>query len=146
MDYSLLVMESTGMMKMATGEGFPLQKGDGTGSRLVFGGYRGFQRRNSRSRLVSRGFSIYRRCWSRGQVKGVFGLSTRRGARPVGGRPPPSWTPRVPYSMVLKSPVRILLHKYLSRRFHSVWTPFDIPLLQNPKIGKKTTIWTGPFG
>ena len=30
-NYSLLVMESTGMMKMATGEGFPLQQGAGTG-------------------------------------------------------------------------------------------------------------------
>ena len=27
MNYSLLVMESAGMMKMATGEGFPLQQG-----------------------------------------------------------------------------------------------------------------------
>ena len=31
MNYSLLVMESAGMMKMATGEGFPLQQGAGTG-------------------------------------------------------------------------------------------------------------------
>ena len=30
-NYSLLVMESTGMMKMATGEGFPLRQGAGTG-------------------------------------------------------------------------------------------------------------------
>ncbi|KRY04459.1 hypothetical protein T12_15567, partial [Trichinella patagoniensis] len=42
-------MESAGMMKMATGEGSPLRQGAGTGSRLVFGGYRGLQRRNSRS-------------------------------------------------------------------------------------------------
>ena len=41
MNYSLLVMESVGMMKMATGEGSPLRQGAGTGSRLVFGGYRG---------------------------------------------------------------------------------------------------------
>ena len=31
MDYSLLVVESAGMMKMATGEGFPLWQGAGTG-------------------------------------------------------------------------------------------------------------------
>ena len=31
MNYSLLVMESTGMMKMATGEGFTLRQGAGTG-------------------------------------------------------------------------------------------------------------------
>ena len=30
-NYSLLVMESTGMMKMATGEGFPLRQGAGMG-------------------------------------------------------------------------------------------------------------------
>ena len=30
-NYSLLIMESTGMMKMATGEGFPLWQGAGTG-------------------------------------------------------------------------------------------------------------------
>ena len=26
-----------------------------------------------------------------------------------------------------------------SRRFHSVWTPFDIPFLRNTKIGKKNS-------
>ena len=46
-NYSLLVMESAGMMKMATGEGFPLRQGAETGSREVFGGYRGLRRRNS---------------------------------------------------------------------------------------------------
>ena len=30
-NYSLLVMESTGMMKMAIGEGFPLRQGAGVG-------------------------------------------------------------------------------------------------------------------
>ena len=48
-NYSLLVMESAGMMKMATGEGCPLRQGAKTGSREVFGGYRGLRRRNSRS-------------------------------------------------------------------------------------------------
>ena len=47
--YSLLVMESAGMMKMATGDGFPLWQGAGTGSREVFGGYKGLRLRNSRS-------------------------------------------------------------------------------------------------
>ena len=31
-NYSLLVMDSTGMMKMATGDGFPLRQGAGMGS------------------------------------------------------------------------------------------------------------------
>ena len=37
-NYSLLVMESAGMMKMATGDGFPLWQGAGTGSQEFFGG------------------------------------------------------------------------------------------------------------
>ena len=37
-NYSLLVMASTGMMKMASGDGIPLRQGAGTGSRLVFSG------------------------------------------------------------------------------------------------------------
>ena len=62
------------MMKMATGEGSPLWQGAGTGSRLVFGGYRGLRRRNSRSRLCSGSLGIYKRCRHREQVRG----STRR--------------------------------------------------------------------
>ena len=34
-NYSLLVMESAGMMKMSTGDGSPLRQGAGTGSQLV---------------------------------------------------------------------------------------------------------------
>ena len=58
-NYSLLVMESAGMMKMATGEGSPLRQGAGTGSRLGFGGYRGLRRRNSRSILFPEVFRVY---------------------------------------------------------------------------------------
>ena len=36
-----------------------------------------------------------------------------------------------------KSPGSYLMRKSRFRRFHSVWTPFDIPFLRNPKIGKK---------
>ena len=39
-DYSLLIVVAAGMMKLATGDDSPLQQGAGTGSRLVFGGYR----------------------------------------------------------------------------------------------------------
>jgi hypothetical protein len=45
-DYSLLIMVAVGMMKMATGDDFPLRQGAKTGSRLVFHGYRGLRRRN----------------------------------------------------------------------------------------------------
>ena len=58
-NYSLLVMESAGMMKMAIGEGSPLRQGAGTGSREVFGGYRGLRRRNSRSIVFPYVFRVY---------------------------------------------------------------------------------------
>ena len=41
-NYSLLVMDSARMMKMASGDGISLRQGAGTGSRLVFGGSGGF--------------------------------------------------------------------------------------------------------
>ena len=86
MNYSLLVMESAGMMKMATREGFPPPAGCRNGSRLVFGGYRGLRRRNSRSRLFSGGFYIYKRFWRREQVRGSPGCPRGRGRAQGGGR------------------------------------------------------------
>src|SRR3989337_713382 len=56
---------------MATSDGSPLRQGAVTGSRLVFGGYKGLRRRNSRSRLFSGGFCIYRNFWRRFHVRGV---------------------------------------------------------------------------
>ena len=94
-NYSLLIMESVGMMKMATGDGFPLRQGAGTGSQLIFHGYRGLRRRNSRSRFISGGFYIYRNFWHREQVRGVHEEPTRpKGARGGRERPPPLWRPR----------------------------------------------------
>ena len=50
-------------------------------TRLVFGGYKALQRRNSLSRLFSGGLGIYRRGWRREQVRGPHGESMRhRGA------------------------------------------------------------------
>ena len=78
---SPIVMESTGMMKMATGDDSPLWQGAGTKSPLVFGGYIGLQQRNSRSRFLSRSLGIYRRVWCRSHVRGPQEESTRhRGA------------------------------------------------------------------
>ena len=71
MNNSLLVMESAGMMKMATREGFPPPAGCQNGSRLVFGGYRGLRWRNSRSRFLFGSLGLYKRCWSREQVRGA---------------------------------------------------------------------------
>ena len=92
MNYSLLVMESSGMMKMATGEGLPPPAGCRNGSRLVFGGYRGFWWRNSRSIVRSGSFpivlgymDIYRRKkYIRGATRGPRGWRAQQG----GGRAP----------------------------------------------------------
>jgi hypothetical protein len=43
-NYSLLVMETSGMMKMASGDDSPLRQGAGIASRLVFHGYKGLRR------------------------------------------------------------------------------------------------------
>ena len=83
----------------------------------------------------------------------IGGRSTsveQRGAHEGGGRaqvvgtPPASWLPRLFLDAHSKSPGSRLLRKSRSRRIHSVWTPFDIPFLRNPKIGKKTAICVGP--
>ena len=60
MNYSLLIMETAGMMKMASGDDFPLRQGAGIGLQMVFLWYRGVRRRRRCSRLISGGFSIYR--------------------------------------------------------------------------------------
>ena len=57
-----------------------------------------------------------------------------------GRRAPTSWPPLLCLDIGPKSPGSCSLRKSRSRRFHSVWTPFDIPFLRNTKIGKKTTI------
>ena len=59
--------------------------------------------------------------------------------------PPASCLPPLFLDAHSKSPGSRLLRKSRSRRFHSVWTSFDIPFLRNPKIGKKTAIWDGPL-
>ena len=76
------------MMKMDTGEGFPLRQGDGTGSREVFGGSEacGSGTPDLSSVLEVLGYvGIYRRKKSVGRCsKGP----QDKGACPVGGVPP----------------------------------------------------------
>ena len=62
MNYSLPVMESARMMKMATGDGSPLRQGAGTGPGLIFG------------------TNMIQRTWSARQ--GIYEETTRQGARP----------------------------------------------------------------
>ena len=121
MNYSLLIMESAGMMKIATGDGSPLRQGAGTGSRLVFGGYRGLRWQNSRSRFLFGGFCIYMNFWHLSHVKGVSESSMRQGARP-GGRahPPPSWMARDSSGPTLLLLGLLLVHKKLSKNGTSI--------------------------
>ena len=67
------------------------------------------------------------------------------GGRALGvGAPPTSWLPLLFLDVGSKSPGSYLLRKSRSRRFHSIWTPFDITFLRNPKTGKKQQFWVGP--
>ena len=134
------------MMKMATGEGSPLRQGAGTGSREVFGGYRGLRRRNSRSILFPEGFRVYRYIYigernTSGEPRGAH----EGGGRAQGGwaRPLPraslvsflTWTPSLPGCFPSKN--------NFSRRFHSVSTPFDIPFLRNTETREKQELALG---
>ena len=81
-------MDSTGMMKMASGDGIPLRQGARTGSQLVFGGCRGLRWQNSRCRLFSGGFCIYRNFWRRSHVRGGLRIVHEIGPTPSRvGRP-----------------------------------------------------------
>ena len=60
------------------------------------------------------------------------------------GAPPASCTPDCFLDVGSKSSGSSSFRKSRSRRFHSVWTPFDILFLRNTEIGKKTAIWAGP--
>ena len=69
-----------------------------------------------------------------------------RGAHEGGGR---ALLPRGRLTASLTSTPSLLDYvcskKRSSRRFHSIWIPFDIPFLRNTEIGKKTLICTGPL-
>ena len=72
-------------------------------------------------------------------------LVEQQGAHEGGGRawggsvPPTSWPPCWFLDVGSKSPGSCSVRKSRSQRFHSVWTPFDIPFLRNSEIGKKNS-------
>ena len=68
-----------------------------------------------------------------------------RGAQRGWAHPPISWPPRLLLDLHSKSSGSRSFRKSRSRRFHSIWTPFDILFLRNTEIGKKTAICTGPL-
>ena len=87
---------------------------------------------------------IYRRKkYVSGATVGPRGWRARLGEV---GAPPTLWPPLLCPDVGSKSPGSCSLRKSRSRRFHSVWTPFDIPFPRNPKTGKKTTILGWAFG
>ena len=88
--------------------------------------------------IVSWYVGIYRR---KEYVGGATGGPRGWRARLVEvGATPTSWPPLFFLDVGSKSPGSCSLRKSCPRRFHYIWTPFDIPFLRNPKIGKKRTI------
>ena len=68
-----------------------------------------------------------------------------RGAHEGGGRPPTSWLPGSFLDVGSKSSGSCSFRKSRSRRFHSIWTSFDILFVRNSEIGKKKQqFWVGP--
>ena len=79
------------------------------------------------------GTNVIQRTWSESQ-------ETIEAATRVLGAPPTSCPPDGFPSVESKLPRLHLFQKSRSRRFYSVWIPFDIPFLRNTEIGKKTAI------
>ena len=95
--------------------------------------------------------------WCSWMFSGYVGIYRRKkyvGGRPRGprdrgralqggGRPPILWGPRELLDLHSKLSGSDLFQKSRFQRFHSVWTPFDIPFLRNTETGNKTAIWAG---
>ena len=146
MNYSLLIMESAGMMKMATGEGFPpsdrvskqgpdwflvATEACGGGTPDLFC-----------SPMVLGYIDIYRRKkLVRGATRGPRGWRARPGG---GGRAPLPRAFLVAFLTCTPSlPGCFLSKNNFSRRFHSVLTPFDIPFLRNTETREKQELALG---
>ena len=89
-------------------------------------------------------FSRYVGLYRRKKYVGGRPRGPRDRGRALQGGPPISWPPRLLLHLHSKSSGSRSFQKSRSRRFHSVWTPFDIPFLRNTEIGKKTAIRAGP--
>ena len=135
--YPLLVMESTGMMKIATGEGFPLRKGAGTGLdwlSVATGASGG----GTPALLCSWKFlgymEIYRRKkYVRGATRGPRGAHEGGGrAQGVGAPPCLVASSLLPLRGLQVSRVAFL-PKISSVKFQVNWTPFDFPFLRYSK-------------
>ena len=75
-----------------------------------------------------------------------LGQGSYEGPTRVGACPPASWPPHCVSDFISKSSGLLSVQERSSRRFHSVWSPFGIPFLQNSKIGtQKTETVTRPL-
>ena len=111
--------------------GFPLRQNAGDGSKMGSLGYRRLRRWKLYCGCSLDVFGVRRLIWEEEVHRWTPEGPTRQGARPVGGgRPPISWRLRLFLALYSKLSGSDLFQKSRSRRFHSVWTPFDIPFLQ----------------
>ena len=111
---------------------FPLRQSSDEGSKMGSRGYRSYGSGNCVSGapwMFSGYVGLYRR------KKYVGGRP--RGPWDRGARPTLSWPPRLLLDLHSKSSGSRSFQKSRSQRFHSIWTPFDIPFLRNTEIGKK---------
>ena len=132
-----------GDVSTATGDDSPLRQGAETGPRLVFGGYRGLWRQNSRSRLCSGGFSIYRYFWRREQVRGSPRRPRGRGRAQVVGRAPTLVGASGLFWPISDTPWASSGPKIIFVKFQVNWTPFGFPFLRYSKTRKKQKLALG---
>ena len=125
--------------------GSPLRQNTGDGSKMGSRGYRRLRRWKLYCGCSLDVFGVRRLMWEEEVRWWTPEGPTRQGVRPIGGRPPISWEPRLLLDLHSKSSGSRSFQKSRSRRFHSVWTLFDIPFLRNTKIGThKKAIRVGP--
>ena len=124
---------------------FPLRQSAGEASKMRSRGYRRLRRWKLCFVVLLDVFGVRRYIQDEEVRRWPPEGPTRQGARPTGGAHPPiSWGPQRFLDLHSKLSGSHSFQKSRSRRFHSVWTPFDILFLRNTEIGKKTAIWAGP--
>ena len=103
-------------------------------------------RRKGISNGVETEWNLLEKLFLEGKQPGRLGVHVKKATRKKRGRgalPPPSWPPRWLLDFHSKSSRSRSFQKSRSRRFHSVWTPFDIPFLRNTKTREKQKLALG---
>ena len=119
---------------------FPLQRAPTKAPRWDLTNTEGYRGGNCVS-LAPWMFSGYVGLYRRKKYVGGRPRGPRDRGTPYRGRPPISWRPQLLLDLHSKSPGSRSFQKSRSRRFHSLWTSFDILFLQNSEIGKKILSW-----